>query len=301
MVDSPRPPRSDRPGRAGRRRSGSPSTWTPRGSGPAARRGSTLALHPRRRRSAAAEIAAGRGSTPRRADVYEAQIAGLAGHLGRASGRSSGRPPAELVRRRGAVVAAVRPHAELDFVNGGGTGSLALTAADPAADRARRRLRPVRSDPVRRLPRVAAAARRRTSSPPVVRRPSAGLATVLGGGWVASGPPGPVRLPTPGLPRAAPARSEGAGRCRPRWRGPGPRCGSVTGSGSGTPRPASSASGSTCSIWSGETLVGPCRRTAARGNDHRKKTLAHCGDEWAERAVDSCVSPPRGTTTRSPS
>ena len=34
----------------------------------------------------------------------------------------------ELLRRRGAAVAAVREHADLEFVNGGGTGSMAVTA-----------------------------------------------------------------------------------------------------------------------------------------------------------------------------
>jgi D-serine deaminase-like pyridoxal phosphate-dependent protein len=36
---------------------------------------------------------------------------------------------------------------------------------------------------------------------PVVRRPSAKIATVLGGGWVASGPAGPDRLPSLTWPR----------------------------------------------------------------------------------------------------
>jgi D-serine deaminase-like pyridoxal phosphate-dependent protein len=36
---------------------------------------------------------------------------------------------------------------------------------------------------------------------PVVRRPSGGVATLLGGGYLASGPSGPDRLPAPELPR----------------------------------------------------------------------------------------------------
>jgi D-serine deaminase-like pyridoxal phosphate-dependent protein len=36
---------------------------------------------------------------------------------------------------------------------------------------------------------------------PVVRRPSGGVATLLGGGYHASGAPGPDRLPAPYLPR----------------------------------------------------------------------------------------------------
>ena len=47
---------------------------------------------------------------------------------------------------------------------------------------------------------------------PVVRRPAPGIATVLGGGWVASGPAGGDRLPTPCLPAGLRFRAdEGAG------------------------------------------------------------------------------------------
>src|SRR5204863_94994 len=69
---------------------------------------------------------------------YEAQIAGLGdappgrplrGALIRAV--QAGSYP-ELLARRGAAVAAVREHADLAFVNGGGTGSVAGTAADPS-------------------------------------------------------------------------------------------------------------------------------------------------------------------------
>ena len=69
---------------------------------------------------------------------YEAQIAGV-GDLppGRAlrsraiqAVQQMSQP--ELLRRRGAAVEAVRRHADLEFVNGGGTGSVAATSADPA-------------------------------------------------------------------------------------------------------------------------------------------------------------------------
>lgn len=47
---------------------------------------------------------------------------------------------------------------------------------------------------------------------PVVRRPGPGLATVLGGGWIASGPAGRDRLPVPWLPEGLRLLSaEGAG------------------------------------------------------------------------------------------
>ena len=65
--------------------------------------------------------------------MYEAQIAGQPDHDGRGDGVirwMQGRSIAELRERRGAIVAAVRDIAPLEFVNGGGTGSLELTAAD---------------------------------------------------------------------------------------------------------------------------------------------------------------------------
>ena len=67
--------------------------------------------------------------------MYEAQIAGQPDDSGSGDGvirwmqrRSSD----ELRERRGAIVAAVRAVADLEFVNGGGTGSLESTASDPA-------------------------------------------------------------------------------------------------------------------------------------------------------------------------
>ncbi|MDN5757770.1 MAG: amino acid deaminase/aldolase, partial [Tomitella sp.] len=47
---------------------------------------------------------------------------------------------------------------------------------------------------------------------PVVRRPSSTVATILGGGYIASGVPGPDRVPTPALPEGlAFDGDEGAG------------------------------------------------------------------------------------------
>ena len=70
--------------------------------------------------------------------AYEAQIAGVVN-------RPAGRPilartvdyvqrnsTIELHERRGAVVAALRGIADLEFVNGGGTGSLERTSSDPS-------------------------------------------------------------------------------------------------------------------------------------------------------------------------
>ncbi|MBE1485574.1 alanine racemase [Plantactinospora soyae] len=136
---------------------------------------------------------------------YEAQIAGLGdapprqavrGATIRLLQRHSYR---ELVHRRAAAVAAVREHADLEFVNGGGTGSVALTAADPAVTEITAGsglYGPALFDAYRTWrPRPAA-----FFALPVVRRPTARMATLLGGGWVASGPADPARLPTPWLP-----------------------------------------------------------------------------------------------------
>jgi D-serine deaminase-like pyridoxal phosphate-dependent protein len=136
---------------------------------------------------------------------YEAQIAGLGdappgrpvyGGLVRWIQRRSYR---ELLRRRTRAVAAVRQHADLEFVNGGGTGSIALTAADPAVTELTAGsgfYGPGLFDGYRAWRPVPAA----FFATSVVRRPARGLVTVHGGGWIASGPADPSRLPMPVLP-----------------------------------------------------------------------------------------------------
>ncbi|MFG1954286.1 alanine racemase [Micromonospora sp. NPDC048830] len=136
---------------------------------------------------------------------YEAQIAGLGdAPPGRAAlatairlvQRGSYR---ELLARRGAAAAAVREHADLEFVNGGGTGSVAATSADPAVTE-------VTAGSGLYGPKLFDAYRAWRPTPAaffacaVVRRPARGLATVLGGGWIASGQAGGTRLPVPWLP-----------------------------------------------------------------------------------------------------
>ncbi|MDO3701585.1 amino acid deaminase/aldolase [Micromonospora sp. C28SCA-DRY-2] len=137
--------------------------------------------------------------------AYEAQIAGLGdappgqallGAAIRLTQRGSYR---ELLARRGAAVAAVREHAELEFVNGGGTGSVAATSADPAVTEVTAGsglYGPTLFDAYRAWQPTPAA----FFACAVVRRPAPGLATVLGGGWIASGPAAPSRLPRPWLP-----------------------------------------------------------------------------------------------------
>ena len=158
---------------------------------------------------------------------YEAHIAGvgdrppgrpLMGAAIRAMQRASGR---ELAGRRAAVVEAVRAVAPLRFVNGGGTGSVERTAAEPAVTEVAAGsglYGPTLFDAYTRFSPQPAA----LFALPVVRRPDARTATALGGGYPASGAAGPDRLPTPHLPPGLRLdKQEGAGEVQTPLRGPG--------------------------------------------------------------------------------
>ncbi|MBF4137430.1 alanine racemase [Streptomyces albidoflavus] len=106
----------------------------------------------------------------------------------------------ELAARRDAVVRAVRAVVpELEFVNGGGTGSVQHTVAEPAVTE-------VAAGSGLFVPRLFDNYTSFTGRPaalfaqPVVRRPGVGVVTVLGGGYPASGVAGPDRSPVPYLP-----------------------------------------------------------------------------------------------------
>ena len=134
--------------------------------------------------------------------AYEGQIAGLADNVPgralenlviRAIKRGSLRDVAE---RRGAMVAAVRRVGELEFVNGGGTGSISSTAAEPAVTEIAAGsgfYAPMLFQYYRSL-RLAPAA---GYALPVVRKPSPAIATALGGGYIASGATRADRQPVP--------------------------------------------------------------------------------------------------------
>ncbi|PVY31540.1 alanine racemase [Williamsia muralis] len=136
---------------------------------------------------------------------YEAQVAGVGDAIPRKRLRNKmitemqRRSMAELIDRRGRVVDALRTIADLEFVNAGGTGSIEVTATDPA------------------ITDIAAGsgffgghlfdnyayfkpAPAMSFGLSVVRVPARGIVTCLGGGWVASGPPARDRLPLPVWP-----------------------------------------------------------------------------------------------------
>ena len=117
----------------------------------------------------------------------------------------------ELAARRAAAVRAVREVADLEFVNGGGTGSVQHTAAEDAVTE-------IAAGSGLYQPRLFdnyTSFRGRPAAlfaQPVVRRPGVGVVTVLGGGYPASGAAGRDRLPVPYLPEGlAYDPQEGAG------------------------------------------------------------------------------------------
>ncbi|HEY2718132.1 MAG TPA: amino acid deaminase/aldolase [Solirubrobacteraceae bacterium] len=164
--------------------------------------------------------------------MYEAQIAGL-------GDRPRGRPlraaaigllqslsRRELAVRRGAVVDAVAQTLQraeappLEFVNGGGTGSLSSTAAEAAVSELTAGsglYGPTLFDTYSAFaPRPAA-----LFALPVVRRPGTGVVTALGGGYLASGAADSARLPQPHLPAGLRLdRQEGAGEVQTPLLGP---------------------------------------------------------------------------------
>ncbi|EGG45835.1 MULTISPECIES: amino acid deaminase/aldolase [Streptomyces] len=106
----------------------------------------------------------------------------------------------ELAARRAEAVRAVRAVApDLEFVNGGGTGSVQYTAAEDAVTE-------IAAGSGLYVPRLFdnyTSFRGRPAALfalPVVRRPGVGVVTVLGGGYPASGAAGRDRLPEPYLP-----------------------------------------------------------------------------------------------------
>ena len=158
---------------------------------------------------------------------YEAHIAGVGDAprgkalMGAAIRALQKRSAAEIAERRAAVVEAVRAVAgEIELVNGGGTGSVARTAAEPAVTEVTAGsgfYAPTLFDHYTTLALRPAA----IFTLPVVRKPSASIATALGGGYTASGAADATKLPEPYLPHGLRLdTTEGAGEVQTPLLGP---------------------------------------------------------------------------------
>jgi len=135
--------------------------------------------------------------------MYEAQIAGQPDKDGASDPVirwMQRRSAEELLARRARIVGALREIASLEFVNGGGTGSLELTASDQAVTEVTAGSGLLAGHLFDRY-RIFDPAPAAAFSLEVVRRPTESIATVLGGGWIASGPPAASRQPLPVWPQ----------------------------------------------------------------------------------------------------
>lgn len=158
--------------------------------------------------------------------AYEAQIAGVGDAppgrplYGRTLRWAQALSRRELAARRAAIAEAVRAVAPVRFVNGGGTGSLSTTAREEAVTEVAAGsglYQPRLFDHYSGVDRRPAA----LFALPVVRRPAPGVATALGGGYLASGPGDRDRLPQPYLPEGlAYSPTEGAGEVQTPLLGP---------------------------------------------------------------------------------
>ncbi len=164
---------------------------------------------------------------------YEGQIAGLGdappGHPVRARliRGIQDRSAVELRQRRIETVRLIQDLTSLEFVNGGGTGSLESTAGDESVTELTAGsglVGPTLFDAYRRFAPDPAL----LFALPVVRRPGPNIATLFSGGYVASGTGTRDRLPRPYLPAGltltgvegagevqTPVRGAAAGRLRP--------------------------------------------------------------------------------------
>lgn len=149
--------------------------------------------------------------------AYEGQIAGVGDRppgqwrRGAAIRFMQKRSAEELAQRRKAIVSSLGEFVELEIVNGGGTGSLDLTAAEEAVTEVTAGsgfYAPALFDHYSRFRLTPAAG----FALPIVRKPSSGTATALGGGYLASGAGDTARLPAPWLPQGLELdEDEGAG------------------------------------------------------------------------------------------
>ena len=157
---------------------------------------------------------------------YEAQIAGLvnkpAGNplRGLAVTFLQSRSKAELADRRTVAVASVREVADLEFVNAGGTGSIESSVAEAGVTEVAAGsglFGPHLFDNYSHFHPAPAAA----FALSVVRKPRPDIVTLLGGGWMASGPAGADRAPKVVWPEGlSTVAREGAGEVQTPLTGP---------------------------------------------------------------------------------
>ena len=161
--------------------------------------------------------------------AYEGQIAGVGDRPPGQRRRAAAirfmqrRSAAELAERRAAIVSRLSEFVELEIVNGGGTGSLDLTAAEKAVTEVTAGsgfYAPALFDHYSRFSLTPAAG----FALPIVRKPSSATATALGGGYLASGSGDAARLPSPWLPSGLGLdKDEGAGEVQTPLHGPAAR------------------------------------------------------------------------------
>ncbi len=158
--------------------------------------------------------------------TYEGQVAGVPDVVPSQRARSlivrglKQASHSQLEVRRRQVADALSGVVELEFWNAGGSGSVDTTAQDPVVTEVAAGsglLAPTLFDHYQSFDPVPAA----VFALPVVRRPSPGIATVHGGGLIASGAAGRDRLPTPWIPEGLHLTSlEGAGEVQTPLTGP---------------------------------------------------------------------------------
>jgi D-serine deaminase-like pyridoxal phosphate-dependent protein len=156
---------------------------------------------------------------------YEGQIAGLGdappGNPARARALKiiQDRSTRELQERRTRAIKLIRSVADLEFVNGGGTGSLETTSNDGSVTELAAGsglVGPTLFDAYTRFKPEPAL----IYALPVTRKPRPDIATLFAGGYVASGTGTRNRLPSPYLPRGLKlTATEGAGEVQTPVRG----------------------------------------------------------------------------------
>lgn len=155
--------------------------------------------------------------------AYEGQVAsvadGLPGPVGAVKRWLRTKSMTDLAPRRRACVEAAREVADIEFVNGGGTGSLQESAAEGTLTELAAGsgfYTPAIFDDFTGINHKAAA----FFVCQVSRVPAPGWVTVNSGGWIASGPPAKDRVPVPVWPAGLSYSStEGAGEVQTPLRG----------------------------------------------------------------------------------